>query len=310
MIRLIGVVLGIVCCSAVAVRATGTADAFAGNGSRLFLEVGLRQQQGKALELVYDGPFLLSELTWDIQDLLYAGGTLQWRVAPRWRLVCSYWEAVTEGNGGMEDYDYFLPGIWTDFSDGPVDINRAYTFDIRADWILWQHSARQLQLRAGYRQMYWGWSQYGGDFIYSEDGFRDFRGSFPVDQNGINYKQTFSIPYVGLGMEAHYERWQVAAYAHYSPVASAEALDEHVQRDLFFEDSFDNVKYYGLGFSVGYQLGDRWHVAGSWDWHDIPESRGDIRIIDAIDGTEESYDDSAGIANKAQSLSLSVGMRF
>jgi outer membrane protease len=278
--------------------------------ARLSVEGGLRIQQGEALELVYNGPLLLSELTWDIQDLVYAGVTLQWWISRNWLLALSYWEAVTEGSGGMTDYDFFIPGIWTDFSDGPVDVNRAYMVDLQADWRFWQMQGSHVSLHGGYRQMHWDWSQYGGMFVYSSGGFRNLRGTFPADQNGINYKQTFQIPYAGLGFGTRYARWQIDMYAHYSPFARADALDEHVLRGLFFEDRFDLVDYYAAGAAASYHISDRWYVNGAWDWHRTPASRGDIRIIDVVEETEERVENAAGIANQAWSLSLAAGVRF
>ena len=277
---------------------------------RLMLEAGVRWQQGTAREIVYMGPLVLSDLTWDIEDLFFVGAGLRWEMWRQLSLGISYWEAVTEGNGGMTNYDFFLPGIWTDFSDGPVDINQANMLDLYAAWAFPLHRAARLQILGGYRRLYWDWSQYGGSFIYSEDGFRDFRGDFPADQNGINYEQTFHIPYAGLALRTGWRRWQVETYLHYSPVARAEGLDEHVLRELLFEDSFQDVKYYAAGVSLAYRLGPRWHVGGAWDWHDIPEARGDTRITDQVTGTAETIRDAGGIANRAWSLSLSGGMRF
>ena len=280
------------------------------SGYRFSIESGVRWQQGTALELVYNGPFLLSELTWDIKDLLYAGVMLRLDLGERWAFQASHWEAITKGRGGMTDYDYLIPWIWTDFSDGTVDINRAYMFELQAAWAFWRPQPAQVQLLGGYRQLYWDWSQYGGDYIYSVNGFRDFRGAFPDDENGINYEQTFYVPYVGVGGRASWRQLSLQGYLHYSSIAWARGFDEHVLRDLFFEDTFDRVTYYAAGMSLVYQPGTRWYLSGAWDWHDIPATRGDVKIIDAVDGSEQRIDDSAGIANRAWSLTLSTGMRF
>ncbi len=279
-------------------------------GYHMHVDVGVRWQQGTALELAYNDAFVLSELTWDIEDLFYAGIALQVGIGENWALHASYWEAISEGRGEMTDYDYFIPMVWTHFSDGPVDINRAYTLDLHAAWTFWQPEAFRFHLLGGYRQLYWDWSQYGGTFIYSDTGFRDRRGTFPADQNGINYEQTFHIPYMGIGMQTHWSGILFSGYMHYTPIARAEGFDEHVLRNLYFEDTFNNVNYYAAGVSLRYPMGTRWYLSGAWDWHDIPETRGDVRIIDARDRTEEKIENGAGIANRAWSLSLAGGMRF
>ncbi len=280
--------------------------------SKFSVAASIRWQRGKAKELVYAGPFKISELTWDIQDLAYVGLTLRVALGARWALEASHWEAVTAGSGGMTNYDFLIPGFpeWTDFSDGPVDMNRAYMSDIRMIWAAWEQKQTQFQLQGGYRQSHWDWSQYGGDFVYSVNGFRDFVGSFPSRENGINYEQTFHIPYFGVGVQANRRMLEFSGYLQYSPFAWADAFDEHVLRELFFEDTFRGIDYFGAGASVIYPLGERWYLSGAWDWHNIPEARGNTVIIDAVDGSTESFRNAAGIANRAWSLGLSAGMRF
>jgi outer membrane protease len=278
---------------------------------RFQFEGGFRYQQGSALELVYDGPFVLSELNWDIKDLLFVGGTFRFHAHPRLGLVASYWVGVTEGTGGMTDYDFLIPGVWTDFSEGPVDINSASMLDLYLDWAFYRGNPVSLHVLAGYQQLDWDWSQYGGSFMYSEfGGFRNYTGTFDDDENGINYEQTFQIPYAGLALEGQQGNWAGRAYIQYSSFVQAEAFDEHVLRDLYFTDNFEDLDYLGLGLALQYRFGRRGHIGLAWDWHDIPEGRGDALILDAVQGVEEFDAGGAGIANTAWSLSLTAGVRF
>jgi len=286
------------------------AETFTTAGLQLRWEAGLRWQQGAAREIVYNGSLLLSDLTWDIENLLLAGGGLQLTFLEQWELSLHYWQAVTEGTGEMTDYDYFLPGIWTDFSDGNVEINQARLLELEAAWGYRLPFALRLRLLGGYRHWQWDWSQYGGAFIYSVNGFRDFRGTFPAEQNGINYKQTFEIPYAGLGLGGRWQSWVWDTYWHFSPVARAKGSDEHVLRQVLFEDRFREVTYYAAGISLAYQFADTWRIGCAWDWHTIPETRGKMTIINQADGTTETLADTAGIANQAWNLSFSSSMVF
>lgn len=274
------------------------------------MQGGLRRQEGTARERVYTGGRILSDLTWDIEDLLFAELGLHVSLGENWTIQARYAEAISAGRGEMTNYDYLLPDVWTHFSDGEVDVNRAYMFDVHAGWTFWHDDPVDMQLLGGYRQLHWDWSQYGGNFIYSVNSFREFRGQFPAEQNGINYQQTFHIPYVGVGLSRDWQAISLGGYLHYSPLARAEGLDEHVLRNLFFTDTFSNVVYYAAGIELAYRFHPRGFVAGGWDWHRIPETRGDTRITDLADGTEERVDGGAGIANRAWSVSLSAGLQF
>ncbi len=272
---------------------------------------GLRVQQGEAGERVFLGPFLLSDLTWDIQDLTYAGGGFVWQPVARFALQAEYWRAVSDGGGSMTDYDYLLPSIWTHYSDGRVEVNAAYTWDVRGVWEPLSGAWWGLQALGGFERMFWDWSQFGGDYIYSsEEGFRDLRGSFPASQNGINYRQTFEIPYLGIGARAQWRACEAELRFLYSPVVQADGWDEHVLRNLYFTDTFRNITYLALEGSVRYLMGNHVFLQGDLDWHHLPEARGDLTTIDPVAGTEETVSDAGGIENRALSATLALGARW
>lgn len=271
---------------------------------------GVVYQQGEAREIVFDGTHKLSELIWDITGLVYAGGSASLSLGSGLQVNAGYWTAINEGDGEMQDYDWYIVGAdWTHFSDGRVDINEAHTFDINGTLRFLDFDGVAIYAIGGFKQMYWDWSQFGGRYIYSVNGFRDARGTSPDDENGINYDQTFDIPYVGVGASLQLGALRGSGYLIYSPFVQAEDNDEHVLRELYFTETFENIDYLGAGVEAVLELGEAFFVSGALDVHSIPEARGDTEIRDA-DGNYTFNPDSAGIENTAVSASVMAGLRF
>ncbi|HOW97893.1 MAG TPA: omptin family outer membrane protease [Kiritimatiellia bacterium] len=260
---------------------------------------------GQADELVYEpemDDYKLSELNWDLSGLAMGGAVLS---AAAGKLGCNagFWVALTQGDGEMKDYDWFIPGMdWTDYSRSEVDVESAYSLDINANYLIYGRPEIGIRGVLGFKHDYWEWSDSGQEFIYSTFGFRDTIGSFE-GQNVIDYQQTFDIPYVGLNLDGRAGPLGWNAYALYSPLVSAEDKDHHILRDLHFEEDFDGGDFFALGVSGSYRIGKQFFLSGAVDYQDIPEITGDMLIVE--DG--ESYEDSAGIANNNLMVSLAFG---
>ncbi len=271
---------------------------------------GVTFQSGEARELVYEGAHKLSELVWDISGLALAGGTVSATVGASLQLNGGLWLAVSKGNGSMTDFDWFVPGLdWTHFSDGDVDINSAYMFDINGAWTFHRADRYSFFGILGYKRLFWDWSEYGRSYIYSsEDGFRDLRGRSD-GVNGIDYEQTFDIPYAGLGVRYSSGALCGSLYALYSPLAKAEDKDHHILRGLRFEESFKNIDYFALGGEVSANLTESFFLSAAVDMHTIPDARGDMKVTNEF-GETYFIPDSAGIGNTVVALTLAAGLRL
>jgi len=277
-----------------------------GNDYAVALRGGVMIQAGEARELVFEGDHKLSELTWDISRLALAGGSVSAAIGSSLQLNAALWVAVTKGNGSMEDYDWFIEGAdWTHFSDGDVDINSAYVFDLNGTCIFYRGGSVEWYGILGYKRLYWDWSEYGRRYIYSVNGWRDSRGS-SGGVNGIDYEQTFDVPYAGLGMRVSFGRAWGSVYGIYSPLVQAKDKDHHILRELRFVATFDNIDYIGFGGELAVNLGESLFLTLALDGHAIPEARGDMFISDGS-GQTYFYPDWAGIANTAVSMSIAIG---
>jgi len=277
-----------------------------GNDYSVALRGGLMLQSGEAREIVFDGSHQLSELIWDISGLALAGGSASVAIGDNIQLNAALWLAINEGNGSMVDYDWMAPGEdWTHFSDGDVEINSAHVFDLNGTYTFYRSGSMECYGILGYKQLFWDWSEYGRTYIYSEYGWRDSRGS-SGGVNGIDYEQTFDVPYAGLGLRIAFGRAYGSLYGLYSPIAQAEDKDHHILRGLHVTETFENIDYVGFGGEVVYNFSDSVFMSIALDGHAIPEVRGDMEITD---GTSTSFNpDSAGIENTAVSFAVAVGM--
>lgn len=283
-----------------ALRLTG------GNDYTVALRGGVMMQSGEARELVFDGSHKLSELIWDISGLALAGGSVSAAIGDNIQLNAALWVGITKGNGSMEDYDWFVEGMdWTHFSDGDVDINSAHIFDLNGTYTFYRSGTVECYGIVGYKQMFWDWSEYGRSYIYSESGWRDSRGS-SGGVNGIDYEQTFDVPYAGIGMRIAFGNAYGSLYGIYSPIVQAEDKDHHILRELHFVETFDNIDYIGFGAELAYNFSDSLFMTLALDGHSIPEARGDMVIRNA---SGETYfnPDSAGIENTAVSATIAIG---
>ncbi|MBL7076166.1 MAG: omptin family outer membrane protease [Kiritimatiellae bacterium] len=290
-----------------------------GSGISLSFKGSILGVGGEAREFVYAGSaqgdvpadYKVSELIWDITALAMAGGTVSAQLGEDLRVNAGMWTGLNEGSGGMEDYDWLDPSIsdWTHFSDSDVDIESAYSFDINASLDLFELGPFMVSGILGYKHDFWEWSDYGGTYIYSTSGFRDDRGSFG-GENGIDYEQTFDIPYFGIQLATEGSSVRASGYFLYSPLVVAEDKDHHILRNLYFREEFDGGDYIAAGVDVTIDLSDTFFISGSVDVQIIPEFTGDLYQREGKDGEEGMVPDGAGIENSVAAIAISAGIRL
>ncbi len=281
---------------------------------KLSLQASLGLAQGEAHEVVYDEDILgrrykLSELIWDIDNVVMLGGTLTAQIGQRYKLQGTFWTAVTEGEGQMEDYDWLAgPDIpWTDYSLSDVDVKDTYSFDLRASAELFREKSLGLSAVVGYRQDHWGWEDHGVNHIYSKDGFRDDVGD-DDGSTGITYEQTFYVPYAGLTLNLQKGPASAEIFFNYSPFMMAEDDDFHVFRETRFQVEADGGDYYSYGVRGSYAITPNWSASASAEWQIIEELVGDATISDP-EGSSE-IEDSGGISSEWAVFSVSLGYTF
>ena len=302
----------------------------AGDGSTIYVEsesdVGLSFKasimnvSGQGDEYVYAGAnnsgvpsdYKVSELNWDISQLWMIGGVASLQLGSLLRFNAGMWVGVTDGDGGMKDYDWFDPNRsdWTHYSESDVDIESAVSIDINASMQVVDFGSVQLHGVLGYKEDYWEWSDYGGNYIYSSGGgFRNDTGSFG-GKNGIDYEQDFVIPYAGIKATANTSKLHASAYFLYSPFVFAEDKDHHILRNLYFEEEFDGGDFYAFGAEATIDMSNLIFLSLAVDFQEIPEFTGDLSVKEGTNGRVEKSTDTAGIGSSITAVSASVGIKF
>ncbi len=286
-------------------------------GPAFALRGSIGMLNGEGGEYVYNGSHKLSELTWDLSQLLMAGLVFSARINERFSLNAGFWTALNDGNGEMTDYDWFIEGMdWTHYSRSDVKVESARVFDINADCMVLERGNFRLSALAGYKHEFWEWSDEIYEYIYSSfmppAYVRDIRGNMG-GVSAIDYEQTYNIPYVGLnaaGRFGHNLNWSV--YFLYSPIVKAEDKDHHKLRDDFgpggihYEGTFKNIDYIAFGATAAVQINDNLQLGGQLHAQNVPESRGDMYIVEA----DETFKDAAGISHDSVTVSLTAIWSF
>ncbi|OGV83764.1 MAG: hypothetical protein A2340_01805 [Lentisphaerae bacterium RIFOXYB12_FULL_60_10] len=300
----------------------GKNTAFSVHGS-----VGILEGEAREIVNIPEIDHKLSELIWDLSGLTLGGAVLSANIHDTFRVNVGLWTALTEGSGGMEDYDWFMydqPGTWTHQSRHDVKVVDSLLFDANVSVQLWANDAVAIRGVLGLKYDFWKWEDSVIDYTYSslgnpwgqpESGYsyeqidptaiRDLQ----FDGDGgrtIDYEQTFIIPYIGLAGEGMLGPVRLNAYLNLSAWGTAEDRDYHILRETRFKETFEGVGYLAFGISGMYALSETAFAMIAWEYQDIPETTGDMEI----EGAEGKNVDGAGIANQTSMLSASLGLRF
>lgn len=220
------------------------------------------QLEGEAREIVYQnvenfGAHKLSQLIWDLSYLYMLGGVATVDFDKSFRLSAGYWIAVNEGDGEMEDYDWFSfenPNIWTHYSRSKVQVTDANIADISISIPLLFYDNMCFNIMAGYKDDFWKWSDSAQEYIYSSDrGFRDVTGSFE-GANLVIYEQSFNFPYLGVEAACIQDKLNFSFYAAFSNMVEAEGIDQHRARGIKYTGSFSGGSYTGIGAVSSYSI--------------------------------------------------------
>ncbi len=291
-----------------------------GGGIPFAAQASLGLLDGEAKEHVYDYETMdgsrrqLSRLDWDLKGVAMGGGSLSMRPWSRLTVNGGLWLALAEGGGEMDDYDWMDTGSsdWTHYSLSDVDVTEGYILDLNVAWDLvsdWNGlTARGF---AGYKQDGWKWEDSGVYLLYPEYGYvpQDLGG-----ENMINYEQEFRMPYVGGGADWRLGDFTVAGHVTWSPIVEATDWDDHLARDIHFQEDFEGGDMLGFGVEARYDFKrgfmDGAFLTAAVDYQKIDLIVGDMEYEDRSTGEVGGEDDTAGIENEYMVFSLGGGIRF
>ncbi len=251
------------------------------------VDLGAGYLTGESKEVVFApilGNHKTSELTWEIDNLFMVGVGASLTVHKWLAVNFTGWFKATDGEGTLDDFDFLIVGQdWTDYSHHEdTDVTDGSIIDLNVGLSFFRTDTVNFDALVGYKRDNFGWEASGGDFIYSEGGFRNTTGSFSGGVPVIGYEQTFSSLYLGLGMAAKFNAFELASRLIYSPLVQGEADDHHFLRNLVTSDDGEDgdliafdvtgrysiTKYLAVEMGYSYQRYDMMQGDSVWNFQD------------------------------------------
>lgn len=279
------------------------------------LGVGAGYLTGEATEIVYwpsVGNHKASELTWKIDNLFMIGIDAQMKVQNWLTVNFDGWFKAFDGDGTMDDYDWQVPGLdWTDWSThDDTDVTEASIIDLNADFAFFRTDSAAFSAIVGYKRDNFGWESYGGDYVYSVNGFRDTAGSFPDGLLGIGYEQTYDSLYFGMGFAAYFTKFELAGRMIYSPIVQGEATDNHYLRNLVTYDDIEDGDMFAFDISGNYLINRNLSVLMAYSYQKYDTTQGDAEWQFLDEGVAYFIVDGAGMDLTYSLFSVSLRYTF
>ncbi len=256
----------------------------------------------------------LSRLDWKIKHLPILKLDLAWDAYSFLTLNARGWFSLKRGNGHMDDYDWLDEGEYEGLCPtctGPqflhswhpdTDVNYAYEFDLNLKgWIL-QGANYRFGPMLGYQQSRFKWSVYGGHISY-------WNGTLERDvepKKGCVYKQRFSAPYIGLAGQLRWKKFELNANFKFSDWVRARDTDNHIERQMIFNTSADDMRYYGFSVDAGYQVTQKLKIFTEFSYNNYQVTKGDV-FVHGEEGTGD-IPNGGGMSNRNYAISL--GLRY
>lgn len=239
----------------------------------------------------------ISELTWQIDNLFMVGVGAHLKLQNWLTVNFDGWFKATDGDGTMDDFDFRIIGAdWTDWSThNDTDVTDGSIIDLNAEFSVFRTEGFALKLIGGYKRDDFGWEAYGGDFVFSVNGFRDTAGSFPDGLQVVGYEQTYESPYVGVGIGANFSKFELASRLIYSAWVQGEAIDNHYLRNLVTTDEIEDGDMVAFDISGNYLINNHLSVMIAYTYQNYDTTQGDSLWEFRDEGVSIFFEDGAGM---------------
>lgn len=279
------------------------------------VEVGSGYLTGESKELVYwpaRGNHKASELTWEIDNLFMVGVGGSLKVQDWMAVNFNGWFKAFDGEGSMDDYDWMTPGgDWTDWSrHDNTDVTAGSIMDVNVEFSFVRTEILALKAIGGYKRDNFAWEAYGGEYIYSENGFRDTTGRIADSVAAVGYEQTFTSLYFGLGMAARFDAFELSGRFIYSPLVQGEATDNHYLRDLVTYDEGENGDMIALDVAGSFLVSPHFSVEVGYSYQRYDMMQGDSEWHYLDEGVSYTFVDGAGMDHTSSLVSVALRYTF
>ncbi|MBI9098084.1 MAG: omptin family outer membrane protease [Spirochaetaceae bacterium] len=283
---------------------------------------------GVAREIVYkdnSSDTYLSELIWDLTEIVYAGLSASINIQNRLYLNIGFWTSINAGSGYMNDFDWLnLTGKsypvyddydrsgWTNWSLSSVDVVRSLLLDVNISYDFLSQRNVRFSPMSGYRRLYWDWSDRVLDSIYPPE----WR-SLEVGADAIDYELLLNILYMGFGVAGYYPDGVFLDWIFiYSPFVFGGDHDHHLLRDdygpggIHFYDNIYFGQYLSTTVKIGYSFSEWFCLSTKFSGEYLIERRGSTYVYDNEGNSKGSIAGGAGIQYQALSISINAAFSF
>ncbi len=288
----------------------------------LTLEPSIVYMIGDAKEIVYYGSSddYLSELIWDLSNLVYTGGSVSFNISNRFYINTGIWFAINPGNGYMEDFDWLnLQGNnytihdehdragWTNWSLSSVDVVDSLLFDFNLAFDFLKSTKYKVSVIAGLKYSHWNWSDSVLDSMYPSG-----PDVIEVGTNSITYQLSQVIPYFGVGFGLFLGDFILDGKIIYSPLLYAFDHDHHILTTTHYEDLLFSGQYLAFSLKSGYRFTNFFSLTCQFSMEYLFEKRG--YTFAYPNGESREWDSSpsytAGFQYQAISVSINAAFSF
>lgn len=294
--------------------ATETLDAQTKNPA-LKSNLALGFLAGESKEFIYhptNGGKKASEIDWKIDSAIILKGDLSYDLFSHLTAGIRGWTTLTSGNGTLDDYDWINDNQsgWSHWSHHEkTDLNYANEIDLNL--IAWMIKTPDYKLGAtlGYQKTTFSWSGYGGYFDYDdEQGGRD-RFTLPNSSKIFGYRQSYSMPYIGLVGAWRYHDLEFGGMFKFSNLVQAKSNDNHYDRDLIIRTKGRNSLHFSAVLNAGYYIMPQTKLYAEATYTRNEEAKSGIEWREAGDAKYLAGDWS-GMDNKFYTFSLGIQHKF
>lgn len=294
------------------VLACSNANAVSPENNPIRLDASVGMLRGEAREYVFqDDGSRLSQLNWKIPDTPIGKLKMQWDINSFLTLDVQGWKTLDTSTSGMDDYDWDYGnghGQWSDWSHSSTRFHGAS--EINAAFYAWlvNQPTWKVGFAAGYQKTHFSWSDTGGHYVYNNG--QDV-GDFPAGQTGVEYRQRFELPWIGFASKWSYGSFEANLLAKYSDRVKSGTTDNHLLRDLNFEDRTRNGNYYGLSVDAGYYIIPNVKLYSELTFSRFKRNKGHEYVYDTSTGEHDySPDGSIGLRNQSYTASIGIQSSF
>ncbi len=254
-------------------------------------------------EYLYSGKQRLSKLNWDVKPMIYIGNVINASFGNGIIAGLGYWTGMNKDMGSIEDTDWDHSGIITSISVHNCVLIKSRFFDAYAGYSFHIVDKHQLSFQLGY--------SYQKILLEARDGYAGYPPT-PVEGIFVQYEQKYNIPYVGANWNFRFfEKLYSTLSCIYGPYIFCNAIDNHVSRNIRFNDTFKGADYVSCGLLLGWRIDSDYLLSLSGNYSFIEKFRGDTYSVDSISGARSiTYNNGAAISLDVWKMELAFGVIF